>query len=140
MPRLRRSARTGGASLPSRSGGLTGVPKMVLVVRGELRLTPGKTAVQVAHAAVMLYQEAERHARPRLEAWLEAGQKKIAVVAPTLDDLEALRRAAKARGLATVYVEDAGLTEVPAGTRTVLGIGPANEAEVDAVTGHLPLL
>ena len=113
---------------------------MVLVVRGELRLTAGKTAVQVAHAAVMLYQEAERHARPRLEAWLAAGQKKIAVVAPTLDDLEALRRAARARGLTTAFVEDAGLTEVPPGTRTVLGIGPGPETEVDAVTGHLPLL
>ena len=119
---------------------MAGTPKMVLVVRGELRLTPGKTAVQVAHAAVMLYQEAEKHGRGRLDSWLAAGQKKIAVVAETLDDLEALRRAAKGRGLATVYVEDAGLTEVPAGTRTVLGIGPAPEAEVDAVTGHLPLL
>ena len=113
---------------------------MVLVVRGELRLTAGKAAVQVAHAAVMLYQEAERRGRGSLEAWLAAGQKKIAVVAATLDEMEALRREARARGIPSVYVEDAGLTEVPAGTRTVLGLGPAPESELDAVTGALPLL
>ncbi len=119
---------------------MTGTPKMVFVVRGELRLTAGKAAVQVAHAAVMLYLEGERHHRPSIDAWLATGQKKIAVVAKTLEEMEELRRAARARGLSTVYVEDAGLTEVAPGTRTVLGIGPGPEAEVDAVTGSLPLL
>ena len=113
---------------------------MVLVVRGELRLTAGKTAVQVAHAAVMLYQEAERRKSPQLRPWLEGGQKKIAVVARTLDDLEELARAARARGIPSVFVEDAGLTEVAPGTRTVLGLGPAPEGEVDRITGSLPLL
>lgn len=127
--------------MPSRRpSGYAGTPKMVLVVRGELRLTAGKAAVQVAHAAVMLYQEAERRGRGSLEAWLAAGQKKIAVVAATLDEMEALRREARARGIPTVYVEDAGLTEVPAGTKTVLGLGPAPESDLDAVTGALPLL
>ena len=127
--------------MPSkRGGGYAATPKMVLVVRGELRLTPGKAAVQVAHAAVMLYQEAERHGGGLLDAWLAAGQKKIAVVAQTLDEMEELRRAARARGIPSIYVEDAGLTEVPAGTRTVLGLGPAPEAEIDAVTRALPLL
>ncbi len=114
--------------------------KVVLVVRGELRLTPGKAAVQVAHAAVMLYQDAERRHAPALKSWLAGGQKKIAVVAPTLSDLEEIQRQARARGIPTVFVEDAGLTEVPAGTRTVLGLGPAPEGEVDRVTGSLPLL
>ena len=114
--------------------------KVVLVVREELRLTPGKVAVQVAHAAVMLYQQAERRHAEALAAWLAGGQKKIAVAAPTLADLETLQREARARGIPTVFVEDAGLTEVPPGTRTVLGIGPAPEVEVDRVTGALPLL
>ncbi len=122
---------------------MTGRPseyKVVLVVRGELRLTAGKAAVQVAHGAVMLYQLAERRHGAALEAWLRGGQKKIAVVAPTLADLEELQRQARARGIPTVFVEDAGLTEVPPGTRTVLGLGPAPEAEVDRVSGSLPLL
>jgi peptidyl-tRNA hydrolase, PTH2 family len=125
--------------MPSRSAP-SGTYKMVLVVRGELRLTAGKAAVQVAHAAVMLYQEAERRHAPVLERWLEGGQKKIAVVAPNLDALLELQRSARNLGLPTVLVEDAGFTEVAPGTKTVLGIGPGPENEVDRVTGGLALL
>ena len=113
---------------------------MVLLVRGELRLTAGKAAVQVAHAAVMLYQAAERHDRPALEAWLAQGQRKIALLVPTLEELEDLQRRARAKGLPQLFVEDAGLTEVPPGTKTVLGIGPARADAIDPITGGLPLL
>jgi PTH2 family peptidyl-tRNA hydrolase len=112
---------------------------MVLVLRAELRLTPGKAAVQVAHAAVMLVPEAERRHRPWVEQWLRAGQKKIALTVATLEELERLRRLAIGRGLPTVVVEDAGLTEVPPGTKTCLGIGPAPASEIDPITGGLPL-
>lgn len=113
---------------------------MALVLRGELRLTAGKAAAQAAHAAVMLYQRAQSRSATALEAWLSQGQKKIALVAATLAELEALDRAARARGVATVWVEDAGFTEVAPGTRTCLGLGPAPASELDAVTGKLPLL
>ncbi|MCI4362697.1 MAG: aminoacyl-tRNA hydrolase [Thermoplasmata archaeon] len=114
--------------------------KMVLVLRGELRLTPGKAAVQAAHAAVLLAEEAERRKLPWLEPWRAGGAKKIALVVPSLEELEQLRRKAVARGIPFVIVEDAGLTEVPAGTRTCLGLGPAPGAELDAITGDLDLL
>jgi peptidyl-tRNA hydrolase, PTH2 family len=114
--------------------------KMVLVLRGELRLTPGKAAVQAAHAAVMLVEEAERRKLPMLESWRAGGAKKIALVVPTLEELEQLRRKAAARGIPSVVIEDAGLTEVPAGTKTCLGLGPAPSAELDAITGELDLL
>ncbi|HYA54415.1 MAG TPA: aminoacyl-tRNA hydrolase [Thermoplasmata archaeon] len=123
-----------------RDGSGRGPYKMVLVVRGELRLTAGKAAVQVAHGAVMLALEAEKRAPEAFRAWSEAGGMKIAVIAPTLDDLEALARKARALGIPSVFVEDAGYTEVPPGTKTVLGLGPSLSAELDAVTGELPLL
>ena len=114
--------------------------KMVLVLRGELRLTAGKSAVQAAHAAVMLVRKAEDRDADRLDAWLRQGQKKIALVVPALSDLENLERQARAKGILSAWVEDAGFTEVPPGTRTCLGLGPALASEVDALTGDLPLL
>jgi PTH2 family peptidyl-tRNA hydrolase len=114
--------------------------KMALVIRGELRLTAGKAAVQVAHAAVLLALEAEKRRSDWMAAWSSTGQKKIALVVPSLEELETLRRQAAARGLPTVLVEDAGFTEVAPGTKTCLGIGPGPATEVDAVTGQLDLL
>jgi peptidyl-tRNA hydrolase, PTH2 family len=113
---------------------------MVLVVRGELRLTAGKAAVQVAHAAVMLVQRAERDGPQELKAWLAGGQRKIALEVPTLAELEELDRRARAAGVPTVWVEDAGFTEVPPGTRTCLGLGPAPDSTLDRITGDLALL
>jgi peptidyl-tRNA hydrolase, PTH2 family len=113
---------------------------MALVIRGELRLTAGKAAVQAAHAAVMLVQQAERHPSRALAEWLREGQKKIALVVPTLTDLEELERRARSRGIPTVWVEDAGFTEVAPGTRTCLGLGPAVASELDPITGPLDLL
>ncbi|MCI4353110.1 MAG: aminoacyl-tRNA hydrolase [Thermoplasmata archaeon] len=114
--------------------------KMVLVIRGELRLTAGKAAVQVAHGAVMLTDLARRRDPAAVEAWLRGGQKKIAVVAPTLTDMEALRLRAGRASIPTVWVEDAGLTEVAPGTRTCLAIGPAPSGAIDPITGELSLL
>ena len=118
----------------------TGEYKMVLVLRGELRLTAGKAAVQAAHAAVLLVEKAtERHGR-ELEAWRREGQRKIALLVPTLGEMTDLERRARARGIPTVWVEDAGFTEVAPGTRTCLGLGPALASDLDALTGALPLL
>jgi len=113
---------------------------MVVVVRGELRLTAGKMAAQVAHAAVNLARQAEARDAQLFDAWSRGGQKKIVLVVPTLDELVSLEREARARHIPVSWVEDAGLTEVPAGTRTCLGLGPAPSATLDAVTGALDLL
>jgi len=114
--------------------------KMVMVLRGELRLTAGKLAVQAAHAAVMLVRLAEKKDPGTLEGWLQQGQRKIALVVPTLVELESLERAARSRGISSVWVEDAGFTEVPPGTRTCLGLGPAPDSVLDPLTGPLELL
>jgi peptidyl-tRNA hydrolase, PTH2 family len=124
----------------ARSVSPDGSTKMVLIVRGELRLTPGKAAVQVAHAAVLLVLQAQKRRGTALQRWLKEGQKKIAVVAPTLSEMVERRTQASRLGIATVWVEDAGFTEVAPGTRTCLGLGPALSRELDKVTGDLPLL
>lgn len=114
--------------------------KMALVLRGELRLSAGKAAVQAAHAAVMLVEQARRREEAGLEHWLAQGQKKVALSVRTLDEMVELERRARAKGITVVWVEDAGFTEVPPGTRTCLGLGPALATELDPITGSLPLL
>ena len=42
--------------------------------------------------------------------------------------------------MAAYIISDAGHTEIPAGTKTVLGIGPAPDNIIDQVTGKLSLL
>jgi peptidyl-tRNA hydrolase, PTH2 family len=128
--------------MPSKRGGgaEAGDYKMVLVVRGELRLTAGKAAAQVAHAAVSLTLAAQKRAPEALQSWLSGGQKKIVLTVPTLTDLEQVASQARARGIPVAWVEDAGLTEVAPGTRTCIGLGPGPAAQLDAVTGSLALL
>ncbi len=111
--------------------------KQCLIIRADLRLSPGKVAVQLAHAAVTAFERSSSSAKSR---WFNEGQRKVALKVPTLRDLYELKSVAEARGLVTALVVDAGLTEVPPGTVTALGIGPAREEELDKVTSDLKLL
>lgn len=114
--------------------------KLVVVVRTDLGLSKGKLAVQVAHAAVNCAVQARTSHRRTYDEWYRQGQKKIVAKVPTLRELHELRSMAEARGIITSLVTDAGLTQVPPGTTTCLGIGPAPSPEVDRLTGDLPLL
>jgi len=63
-------------------------------------------------------------------------------VVEATDESELLKfqeQAAKA-GLPHELVQDAGLTELPPGTSTVLAIGPAPNELIDKLTRNLPLL
>lgn len=111
--------------------------KQVIVVNEALALPRGKLASQVAHASVAAFLAARASER---EGWLSEGMPKIVVACATERDLLELHAGAAAAGLPADLVTDAGRTVVPPGTPTCLGIGPAPEAAVDALTGSLPLL
>jgi PTH2 family peptidyl-tRNA hydrolase len=57
-----------------------------------------------------------------------------------MEDRNELRSKAERAGLPTFTVADAGRTQVAAGSKTVLVIGPGSKASVDAITRHLRLL
>lgn len=114
--------------------------KLVVAVREDLDLSKGKMAVQVAHAAVTAALEAKAAHAKWFHAWIDEGQKKVVVRARDLEELRELERKAVALKLSTALIEDAGLTELPPGTTTCLGVGPGPNHLVDAVTGHLKLV
>ncbi|HTD81431.1 MAG TPA: peptidyl-tRNA hydrolase Pth2 [Thermoplasmata archaeon] len=114
--------------------------KLVVAVREDLNLSKGKMAVQVAHAAVAAALEAKANHPKWFKAWMDEGQKKVVVGVPDLEALLALERKAIGLKLPRALVQDAGLTELPAGTTTCLAVGPGPNHLVDAVTGHLKLV
>lgn len=103
-------------------------------------MSKGKTAVQVAHAAILASEDARRNKPRWWREWLKEGQCKVALKVEQLEDLKRLCRAAEEIRLPSALVEDKGLTEIPPGTTTCLGIGPAPQEMVDEITRDLPLL
>jgi len=114
--------------------------KMVIVTRKDLKLSPGKLAAQVAHAAVSCVLSTKRHKPNWFHKWQNEGAKKAVVKVDCLDDFYPLKKKAEQLGISAIIMEDAGHTEIPTGTKTVLGVGPAPNNLIDQVTGDLSLL
>jgi PTH2 family peptidyl-tRNA hydrolase len=114
--------------------------KQCIVVRDDLKLSSGKLAVQVAHAAVMAVERAEKSNKSVVSSLKAEGQKKVVLKVASVQDLFRLREEADRAGIPSAIVADAGLTEIPAGTITALGLGPAQNKLMDKVTGKLSLI
>ena len=118
--------------------------KMVLIVNMQLKMGKGKIAAQCAHAAVGVLTRLQNVnspiARQILMAYQGHGQPKITLQAPDLATLRTLEAQARERGMPTYLVSDAGRTQIAAGSKTVLAIGPAPRTLVDQVAGDLKLL
>ncbi|KAJ3167521.1 hypothetical protein HDU87_001494 [Geranomyces variabilis] len=114
--------------------------KMVLVVRTDLGMTKGKLAAQCCHAAVAAVSTARRRCPETLRRYQRHGAAKVALKCSSEEELLTLYAQARSAGLIAEYIEDAGRTQIPEGSRTVLAIGPAPIKQVDAITGHLKLL
>lgn len=114
--------------------------KMVIVTRSDLALSAGKLAAQVSHAAVDCTLLTKKNKSEWFSKWQREGAKKVVVKVECLDDFFLLKEKAEKLGICTSLISDAGHTEIPEGTQTVLGIGPAPNNLIDQVTGELPLL
>jgi PTH2 family peptidyl-tRNA hydrolase len=111
--------------------------KQCIVIREDLKLSKGKAAAQTAHASLLSYELAAPQDRKK---WKEQGQKKVVLKVNSLEEIYKLEKEAKKLGLPFAVIEDAGLTEIPPGTVTAIGIGPANAEGVDKITKDLQLL
>eukprot|EP01024_Parvocaulis_polyphysoides_P010323 TRINITY_DN1346_c0_g3_i1.p2 TRINITY_DN1346_c0_g3~~TRINITY_DN1346_c0_g3_i1.p2 ORF type:complete len:213 (-),score=42.18 TRINITY_DN1346_c0_g3_i1:298-936(-) len=116
--------------------------KMVLCVNESLKMGKGKIAAQCAHAAVGVLNDFQnkQQCRPFFRQWESRGQAKIALKVPSEAELFDIQSKAKKMGFPYYLVCDAGRTQIAAGSRTVLAVGPAPKSKVDEITGHLKLL
>lgn len=118
----------------------SGPMKMACVVNQGLKMGKGKIAAQVGHASVKAVLNLGKINPIALEAYLSKGQKKICLKVPDSEHLTNLQDECKKRGIPCSAIHDAGHTQIPAGSFTVLAIGPAEDELVDSVVGDLKLL
>ena len=112
---------------------------MFFVVITDLKLTNVKLVELAGHAAVEVALKARKSEPDLLNRWRNEGARKITLKIPDEDSLKRLFGEAQEAGLVSYMVKDAGHTEIPPGTLTVVGIlGPRRA--VDALVGDLSLL
>ena len=132
--------------------------KQVIVVRKDLKMRTGKIGAQAAHAsfkvlmAEMLITNSEHYPGYKemtftypidgaWNNWIEGLYKKICVSVNSEQELIDIFQRAQDQKLPCAMVEDHGLTEFKGvHTKTCCAIGPAEDAIINAITGHLPLL
>lgn len=122
--------------------------KQVIVIRKDLKMRRGKEIAQGAHASMAFLSHVVRQALsgdtlalsiPQVE-WIMGLFAKVVVRVDSEEELVAVHEAAKAAGLDSHLIVDAGLTEfngVP--TATACAIGPDEAEKIDAITGSLTL-
>lgn len=111
--------------------------KQCLIIRNDIKMTCGKKCAQLAHAAVASYEKADKITRKK---WFDEGMKKVALKVGSQKDLFVIKTLAEEAGISAAIITDAGMTEIPPGTVTCLGLGPAKSEDLDKITGDLQLL
>ena len=118
--------------------------KMVFLVRQDLKMKAGKIAAQVAHAALGLYDDIifgnNKYQQEALDFWVIYGQKKIVLKVPNLETMINALNQCKEAKIANCLITDAGCTQIPPGSKTVLGIGPDKSEKINKITGTFKLM
>jgi len=114
--------------------------KQVLCVNSSLKkMDKGKAMAQCGHATLGAYRISERYAPMNVKHWFRSGQAKIAVKC-TEEEMLQVAEHAKRLGVVSYTVEDAGRTQIPAGSKTVCAIGPAPQSVLDEISGGFKLM
>jgi len=111
--------------------------KQVIIVRQDLKLPKGKLAAQVGHACIEAFSKADNSIKAK---WKSSGQKKIVLKVQDEKEMYKYFIQAQNAGLPVALITDAGRTCIAPGTTTCIGIGPAEEDEIDKITKDLGML
>lgn len=112
--------------------------KQIIIINKDVEMSPAKIAIQVAHAS---QGAMERIAIEPFKAWKKSGRKKVVLTA-SLEDIVKLYDYLwfdEETALSLFLAVEFGLTEVPVGTITALGIGPDLSEEIDKFTKKFTL-
>lgn len=111
--------------------------KQVMIVRTDLKNAKGKIAAQCCHGSIGAYKKSPAD---KIKKWENEAYAKVVLKVQTLEELTELKKAADKKGIANYLVVDAGRTQIPTSSVTVLALGPDEDKIIDEVTGDLKLL
>ena len=111
--------------------------KQVMIVRTDLKMGKGKIAAQCCHGAIGVYKKSSKD---KINKWENESYAKVVLKVKTLEELNEIKMLADKKGIVSYVVVDAGRTQVPTSSVTVLALGPDEDKILDEVTGDLKLL
>ena len=111
--------------------------KQVIVVHDALGLPRGRLATEVAHASIAAFLAASPEAQRQ---WLDEGMPKVVLRCDSEADMLGLHSAADRAGLPAQLLRDEGHSATPRGGATCLGLGPADNVELETITDNLCLV
>ena len=114
--------------------------KQVILIRTDLKMGTGKKCAQSCHASVSASDLIRVQNKNVWKIWKNTGQKKVVLKLKDMEELIEIIKKLESNKILYFIVKDAGLTQLPPGTTTAIGIGPVESAKVDKITGDLKLL
>ncbi|MFX1345814.1 MAG: peptidyl-tRNA hydrolase Pth2 [Promethearchaeota archaeon] len=114
--------------------------KQVILIRTDLKMSTGKKCAQSCHASVSASDQVRIQNKEIWKNWKNSGQKKVCLKIGNLEQLNEIVKKLESNKVTFFVVKDAGLTQLPPGTTTSVGIGPDLAKEIDKITGDLKLL
>ncbi|MCQ2970330.1 MAG: aminoacyl-tRNA hydrolase [archaeon] len=111
--------------------------KQVMIVRTDLKMGKGKMAAQCCHGSIGSYKKASPD---KIKKWENEAYAKVVLKVKTLEELTELKKMADINKVPNYLVVDAGRTQIPTSSVTVLAIGPDEDEIIDKITGNLKLL
>ena len=111
--------------------------KQAMIVRTDLKMGKGKIAAQCCHGAIGAYKKSPQD---KIRKWENEAYAKVVLKVKTKEELLELKKLADQNGISNYLVVDAGRTQIPTSSVTVLVLGPDEDEIIDEVTGDLKLL
>lgn len=111
--------------------------KQVMVVRTDLKMGKGKIAAQCCHGSLGAYKKTNPE---KIRKWENEAYAKVVCKVSSLEELLELKKQAIINKVSYYLVVDAGRTQIPTSTTTVLALGPDEDEIIDKITGDLKLL